>query len=119
MLVRPHASSHANSALICPRFSGSGKRGRIVIEDAAQAFVKWRTLTSAGCQAARLVAAVFRRFRRSISPSFGEIESKPLSRIRKLSAAHLHRSWVNIPHVTQTDEADITEVEAFRKSRIG
>jgi len=48
---------------------------------------------------------------------FGEIETKPLARIRKLSAAHLHRAWVNIPHVTQTDEADITELEAFRKTQ--
>eukprot|EP01035_Chromulina_nebulosa_P034058 gene34058-45655_t len=42
---------------------------------------------------------------------FGEIETKPLARIRKISAAHLHRSWLNVPHVTQTDEADITELE--------
>ena len=48
---------------------------------------------------------------------FGSIETKPLARIRKLSAAHLHRAWLNIPHVTQTDEADITELEAFRKSQ--
>ncbi len=48
---------------------------------------------------------------------FGPIETKPLARIRKLSAAHLHRAWLNIPHVTQTDEADITELEAFRKSQ--
>ncbi|HET7796561.1 MAG TPA: 2-oxo acid dehydrogenase subunit E2, partial [Nevskia sp.] len=46
---------------------------------------------------------------------FGAIETKPLARIRKLSAAHLHRAWLNIPHVTQTDEADITELEAFRR----
>jgi pyruvate dehydrogenase E2 component (dihydrolipoamide acetyltransferase) len=48
---------------------------------------------------------------------FGPVESKPLARIRKLSAAHLQRAWLNIPHVTQTDEADITELEAFRKSQ--
>jgi pyruvate dehydrogenase E2 component (dihydrolipoamide acetyltransferase) len=48
---------------------------------------------------------------------FGPVQSKPLARIRKLSAAHLQRAWLNIPHVTQTDEADITELEAFRKSQ--
>ncbi len=45
---------------------------------------------------------------------FGEIETRALSRIKKLSGANLHRNWVAIPHVTQQDEADITEVEAFR-----
>ena len=47
---------------------------------------------------------------------FGEIEPVALSRIKKISGAHLHRSWVNVPHVTQFDEADITDLEAFRKS---
>jgi pyruvate dehydrogenase E2 component (dihydrolipoamide acetyltransferase) len=49
---------------------------------------------------------------------FGEIESRPLSKIKKLSGANLHRNWVSIPHVTQFDEADITEMEVFRK-RLG
>jgi pyruvate dehydrogenase E2 component (dihydrolipoamide acetyltransferase) len=47
---------------------------------------------------------------------FGTVESVPLSRIKKLSGANLARNWVMIPHVTQFDEADITELEAFRKS---
>ncbi|MBA3695215.1 MAG: dihydrolipoyllysine-residue acetyltransferase [Methylotenera sp.] len=47
---------------------------------------------------------------------FGEIENKPLSRIKKLSGANLHRNWVTAPHVTQFDEADITDLEEFRKS---
>lgn len=47
---------------------------------------------------------------------FGEIETKPLSRIKKLSGANLHRNWVTAPHVTQFDEADITDLEDFRKS---
>jgi pyruvate dehydrogenase E2 component (dihydrolipoamide acetyltransferase) len=46
---------------------------------------------------------------------FGEIETKPLSRIKKISGANLHRNWVMIPHVTQFEEADISEMEAFRK----
>jgi pyruvate dehydrogenase E2 component (dihydrolipoamide acetyltransferase) len=48
---------------------------------------------------------------------FGPIESKPLSRIQKLSGPYLHRNWISIPHVTQCDDADITELEAFRKSQ--
>ncbi|MBR9879432.1 MAG: pyruvate dehydrogenase complex dihydrolipoyllysine-residue acetyltransferase [Gammaproteobacteria bacterium] len=47
---------------------------------------------------------------------FGEIEEKQMGRLMKMGANNLHRSWVNIPHVTQFDEADITELEAFRKS---
>ncbi|WP_068714993.1 pyruvate dehydrogenase complex dihydrolipoyllysine-residue acetyltransferase [Vibrio tritonius] len=48
---------------------------------------------------------------------FGETEVKPLSRIKKISGANLHRNWVMIPHVTQWDNADITELEAFRKEQ--
>ncbi|MBS9404834.1 pyruvate dehydrogenase complex dihydrolipoyllysine-residue acetyltransferase [Halomonas sp. TRM85114] len=47
---------------------------------------------------------------------FGEVEEKPMGRLMKMGATNLHRSWVNLPHVTQFDEADITELEAFRKS---
>jgi len=50
---------------------------------------------------------------------FGEIEEQALSRINKVSASNLHRSWVNVPHVTQFDEADVTELEVFRKSEAG
>jgi pyruvate dehydrogenase E2 component (dihydrolipoamide acetyltransferase) len=48
---------------------------------------------------------------------FGEVETVPLSRIKKLSGAHLHRCWLTVPHVTQLDEADITDLEAFRKGQ--
>ncbi|MBB3140984.1 dihydrolipoyllysine-residue acetyltransferase [Halomonas organivorans] len=47
---------------------------------------------------------------------FGEVEEKPMGRLMKMGATNLHRSWLNVPHVTQFDEADITELEAFRKS---
>ena len=49
---------------------------------------------------------------------FGEVEQKPLTRIRRLTGQTLHRSWITIPHVTQFDEADITELEEFRKSKL-
>ena len=47
---------------------------------------------------------------------FGEIETRPLGRIKRFSGPHLHRSWVNVPHVTNHDEADVTDLEAFRRS---
>ncbi len=46
---------------------------------------------------------------------FGPVETQPLTRIQRLSGPHLHRSWLNIPHVTHNDEADITEIDAYRK----
>jgi pyruvate dehydrogenase E2 component (dihydrolipoamide acetyltransferase) len=95
------------------RVKGSGARGRIVIED-VQAFVKQRlaqpaAVAATGSGIPPIPAVDFSQF--------GEIETKPLARIRKISAAHLHRSWVNVPHVTQTDEADITDLETFRKAQ--
>ncbi len=47
---------------------------------------------------------------------FGAIETKPLSRLKRLSGPHLHRAWLNIPHVTHSDEADISELETYRKT---
>ncbi len=47
---------------------------------------------------------------------FGAIEVKPLSRLKRLSGPHLHRAWLNIPHVTHTDDADITDLESYRKT---
>ena len=47
---------------------------------------------------------------------FGEVEEKPMGRLLKMGATNLHRSWLNVPHVTQFDEADITELENFRKA---
>lgn len=49
---------------------------------------------------------------------YGETETQPLTRIQKISAGHLHRNWVGIPHVTQNDEADITDMESFRRSNV-
>ena len=96
------------------RINGSGRKGRILKEDVQQ-FVK-AALKDNGKKG-------FAGFDFPERPSvdfskFGEIERVELSRIRKISGAHLHRNWVSIPHVTQFDEADITELEAFRKSQI-
>ena len=46
---------------------------------------------------------------------FGPVETEPLPRIKKISGPFLHRSWLNVPHVTHNDEADITELDAYRK----
>jgi pyruvate dehydrogenase E2 component (dihydrolipoamide acetyltransferase) len=48
---------------------------------------------------------------------FGPVETKPLSRIQKISGPYLHRNWLSIPHITQCDDADITDLEAFRKAQ--
>ena len=92
---------------------GSGAKGRIVKAD-VKAFVKSSMAAGGGGGGGGgiQVGSV-----PEIDHSkFGEIETVALSRIKKISGAHLHRSWVTVPHVTQFDEADITELEAFRKS---
>jgi pyruvate dehydrogenase E2 component (dihydrolipoamide acetyltransferase) len=99
------------------RVKGSGPKGRITQAD-VQEFVK------SVMRGAPAVAAVAARAGLVLDlpewpqvdfAKFGPVEAKPLSRIRKLSGGFLHRNWVSIPHVTQHDEADITELEAFRK----
>ena len=93
------------------RVKGSGEKGRITKND-VQSFVK-ATLaqpqggSGGGLQVSAMPVVDFSRY--------GVIETKPLSRIKKLSGANLHRNWVSIPHITQHDEADITEMEVFRK----
>jgi pyruvate dehydrogenase E2 component (dihydrolipoamide acetyltransferase) len=94
------------------RVSGSGPKSRILKDD-VQGFVK---KVMAGAQiAAPAVGGGLPQMPAIDFSKFGPIENKPLSRIRKLSATHLHRSWVLVPHVTQFDEADITDLDAFRK----
>ncbi len=93
------------------KVKGSGPKGRILKED-VQGYVKSSmarpaTATGSGLSVLPLPAVDFTKF--------GPTEVKPLSRIKKISGANLHRNWVTIPHVTQNDEADITELEAFRK----
>ncbi|WP_028007308.1 dihydrolipoyllysine-residue acetyltransferase [Solimonas flava] len=95
---------------------GSGARGRILIED-VQGFVKQRLAQPPAAAPAAAGGAGIPPIPAIDFAQFGAIETRPLARIRKLSAAHLHRAWLNIPHVTQTDEADITELEAFRKAQ--
>ena len=92
--------------------TGSGPRGRVVKED-LHAYVK--TLTSAKPAVAAGGAGIPAIPEVDFS-QFGEIEVEPLTKLHKLTAANMHRSWLNLPHVTQFDDADITELEAFRNS---
>lgn len=94
---------------------GSGPKGRILIED-VQGYVKTTLAAPPKAAASTPTGSGIPLIPAVDFAQFGAIETKPLARIRKISAAHLHRSWLNIPHVTQTDEADITDLEAFRKA---
>ena len=99
------------------RVTGTGPKGRI-LQDDVQAFVK-KAMSGQAAPAAG--GAITGGGALSLLPwpqvdfaRFGPVESKPLSRIKKLSGANLARNWVMIPHVTQFDEADITDLEALR-----
>ncbi len=85
---------------------GSGEKGRVTKDDVKKALSGSGAAAGAGIP--EIPAQDFAKF--------GAIEVKPLSRLRKLSGPHLHRAWLNIPHVTHTDEADITDLESYRKT---
>ena len=117
----PRAVSHATPAMRryarelgvdLAKVKGTGRKGRILREDIS-GFVK-RVLAAPSVAAAAgtgippIPAVDFSRF--------GEVETRPLGRIKRISGPHLHRSWVNVPHVTNHDEADVTDLEAFRRS---
>jgi pyruvate dehydrogenase E2 component (dihydrolipoamide acetyltransferase) len=93
---------------------GSGAKGRILKDDV-------KSFTKAVMSSDRVFEKSGGFSLPEIPPidfsKFGPIETIPLSRLKKLGGQNLHRSWINVPHVTQFDEADITELEAFRKSK--
>jgi pyruvate dehydrogenase E2 component (dihydrolipoamide acetyltransferase) len=102
---------------------GSGPKGRItqvdvqnfvkgVIANGAQAAASG--VSASGATNADLGGMTLLPWPKVDFAKFGEVERKPLTRIQKISGANLHRNWVRIPHVTNNDEADITELEAFR-----
>ena len=111
-LDKPHASPSVRRfarelGVDLRQVQGTGPRGRILRED-VQAFVK---------------SALTQRVTGSIPPipkidfsKFGDIERTPLSRIKRKAGPNLHRSWLNVPHVTHFDEADISDLEDFRQS---
>jgi len=93
------------------KVTGTGEKGRISKDD-IMAFLRSPAPAPAGAPAA---AAGIPEIPAQDFSKFGPIETKPLSRVKRLSGPFLHRSWLNVPHVTQNDEADITETDAYRK----
>jgi pyruvate dehydrogenase E2 component (dihydrolipoamide acetyltransferase) len=90
------------------RVRGSGAKGRVTSDD-VKAFVKELMLAGGAAAPSALPQVPAVDFAK-----FGRVETEPLSRIQKISGPRLHASWVNVPHVTQHDEADITELEEKR-----
>jgi len=114
----PHASPHVRKlarefGVDLSKVQGSGPKGRIVQED-VQGYTK---KALAGGTPAATGGAGIPPIPAVDFSQWGAVEAKPLARIRKLSAQYLHRAWLNVPHVTQNEEADITELEAFRKAQ--
>ena len=121
-LINEGKSSHAspstrkfarNLGVNLAFIQGSGPKNRILVED-IQIYVKQE-------MAKPRAENIGNQFAPIPMPNvdfskFGDIESKPLSKIKKISGANLHRNWVTAPHVTQFDNADITDLEVFRKN---
>jgi pyruvate dehydrogenase E2 component (dihydrolipoamide acetyltransferase) len=122
-LAKPHASPSVRKfarelGVDLARVQGSGPKGRIVHTD-VQAFVKGALQGVRPPDKGGQGALPFNlpAWPEVDFAKFGPVETKPLSRIQKLSGPYLHRNWISIPHVTQFDEADITDLEAFRKNQ--
>jgi pyruvate dehydrogenase E2 component (dihydrolipoamide acetyltransferase) len=120
---KPHASPSVRKfarelGVDLSRVKGSGPKARILHAD-VQAFVKGAlAAVPAAAPAAKGGALPFNlpAWPDVDFAKFGPVEVKPLTRLQKLSGPNLHRNWISIPHITQFDEADITDLEAFRKS---
>jgi pyruvate dehydrogenase E2 component (dihydrolipoamide acetyltransferase) len=95
------------------RVQGSGVKGRISHED-VKAHVKQLLAPGGGAGAAPGGVASLPRVPVVDFAAFGPVETRPLTRVQRISGPRLHASWVNLPHVTQFDEADITELEETR-----
>jgi pyruvate dehydrogenase E2 component (dihydrolipoamide acetyltransferase) len=96
------------------KVKGTGDKGRITKDD-VKAHLRGPAAAPAVAAAAPSGAMGIPEIPAQDFAKFGPVENKPLARIKRLSGPHLHRSWLNVPHVTHGDEADITEIEAYRK----
>jgi pyruvate dehydrogenase E2 component (dihydrolipoamide acetyltransferase) len=122
--AKPHASPSVRKfarelGVDLTQVQGSGPKGRILHSD-VQAFVKGalsKAPTQAGAKPGGALPFNLPAWPEVDFAKFGPVEAKPLSRIQKLSGPYLHRNWISIPHITQFDEADITDLEAFRKAQ--
>ncbi|HZE60379.1 MAG TPA: dihydrolipoyllysine-residue acetyltransferase [Burkholderiales bacterium] len=122
---KPHASPSVRKfarelGVDLAQVQGSGPKGRILHSD-VQGFVKGALSRGPAAAAAKQSGGAL-PFNLPPWPEvdfakFGPVETKPLARIQKLSGPYLHRNWISIPHVTQCDDADITDLEAFRKAQ--
>jgi pyruvate dehydrogenase E2 component (dihydrolipoamide acetyltransferase) len=127
LLDKPHASPSVRKfarelGVDLSRVKGSGAKGRITQTD-VQSYVKGALQSSHSSTEQNGVSASGSGAALGLIPwpkvdfeKFGAIERKPLSRIKKISGANLHRNWVMIPHVTQHDEVDISDLETFRQA---
>ena len=96
------------------KVTGTGDKGRITAAD-VKGFIVKSAAPAAAAPAAVQGGSGIPEIPAVDFSKFGPIETKPLGRIKKISGPFLHRAWLNIPHVTHTDEADITEIDAYRK----
>jgi len=94
--------------------SGTGPKGRVTKEDLL-GFLRGPAPAAPAVAAQPAVGMGIPEIPAQDFSRFGPVETQPLSRIKKVSGPHLHRSWLNVPHVTHDDEADITVVDAYRK----
>jgi pyruvate dehydrogenase E2 component (dihydrolipoamide acetyltransferase) len=95
------------------QLKGTGEKGRVTQDDVRNHLKGPAAATSAGAPTSS--GTGIPEIPEVDFSKLGPIETKPLSRIRRLSGPHLHRAWLNVPHVTHDDEADITDIEAYRR----
>ena len=95
------------------KVKGTGEKGRITKEDVL-GFLRGPA-AAAPAQAAPSGGMGIPEIPAQDFSKFGPVETRPLSRIKRISGPHLHRAWLNVPHVTHQDEADVTEIEKYRK----
>ncbi|MGZ5115719.1 MAG: dihydrolipoyllysine-residue acetyltransferase [Burkholderiales bacterium] len=98
------------------KLKGTGPKERILKED-VQAYVKVELAKPRGAEGGSDIGLNLPPAPQVDFSKFGAVKTQPLPRIKKISGTFLHRNWLTIPHVTQHEEADITELEAFRKSQ--
>ncbi len=120
----PRPPSHASPAVRrlarelgvdLARVVGTGRKGRILKDDVKR-FVKEALAAPAPPGAGAAPGGAIPAMPEVDHGRWGPVEEQPLGRIQRISGPHLHRAWLNVPHVTHHDEADITELEAFRRS---
>ena len=114
MPARRCAGWPSSSGSISPVSRAAGRKGRILTED-VQRYVK--TALASGNQPAAPAGFAVPEMPEIDFSRWGAIDVQPLNKLRRVSARNLHRAWLTVPHVTQFDEADITDLEEFRRAK--